>query len=144
MDDVPLGQQLAIARTLITDSRLLVSDEPTEDIQPNVVAEIERIIVDLASRGDLSVLLVEQHVGFSLRASDVYCVNRVRADLALRCLRRRRRPRRLGCPGDLSPRLPWHPDRRPPKPPLTRGDLDSPSRAPQVGGLMGAGRRSAW
>ena len=65
-------QQLAIARTLITEPRMLVLDEPTEGIQPNVVAEIERIIVDLASRGDLSVLLVEQHVGFSLRASDVY------------------------------------------------------------------------
>ena len=67
-------QQLAIARTLITEPRMLVLDEPTEGIQPNVVAEIERIIVDLASRGDLSVLLVEQHVGFSLRASDVYYV----------------------------------------------------------------------
>lgn len=67
-------QQLAIARALITEPRLLVLDEPTEGIQPNVVSEIERIIVDLASRGDLSVLLVEQHVGFSLRASDVYYV----------------------------------------------------------------------
>ncbi|MVZ90012.1 urea ABC transporter ATP-binding subunit UrtE [Microbacter sp. ANSKLAB05] len=67
-------QQLAIARTLITEPRMLVLDEPTEGIQPNVVAEIERIIVDLASRGDLSVLLVEQHVGFSLRASDVFYV----------------------------------------------------------------------
>lgn len=67
-------QQLAIARALITEPRMLVLDEPTEGIQPNVVAEIERIIVELAGRGDLSVLLVEQHVGFSLRASDVYAV----------------------------------------------------------------------
>ena len=53
---------------------MLLLDEPTKGIQPNVVAEMERIIVDLASRGGLSVLLVEQHVGFSLRASGQYYV----------------------------------------------------------------------
>ena len=67
-------QQLAIARTLLTEPRLLILDEPTEGIQPNVVAEIERVIADLARRGDLTVLLVEQHVGFALRASDSYYV----------------------------------------------------------------------
>ena len=67
-------QQLAIARTLLTQPRLLILDEPTEGIQPNVVQEIERVIVDLGRRGDLSVLLVEQHVGFALRSTESYYV----------------------------------------------------------------------
>ena len=67
-------QQLAIARTLLTKPRLLVRDEPTEGIQPNVVAEIEAVIADLTRRGDLTVLLVEQHVGFALRSTDSYYV----------------------------------------------------------------------
>ena len=67
-------QQLAIARTLLTKPRMLVLDEPTEGIQPNVVAEIERVIAALARRGDLSLLLVEQHVGFALRSTGSYYV----------------------------------------------------------------------
>lgn len=67
-------QQLAIARTLLTRPRLLILDEPTEGIQPNVVAEIESVITQLTARGDLSVLLVEQHVGFALRSTESYYV----------------------------------------------------------------------
>lgn len=67
-------QQLAIARTLICAPRVLLLDEPTEGIQPNVVAEIEQVIASLAARGDLTLLLVEQHVGFALRATDTYYV----------------------------------------------------------------------
>jgi urea transport system ATP-binding protein len=67
-------QQLAIARTLLTEPRMLILDEPTEGIQPNVVAEIERVITALTERGDLAVLLVEQHVGFALRVTDRYYV----------------------------------------------------------------------
>lgn len=68
-------QQLAIARALITEPRLLILDEPTEGIQPNVVAEIESAIVELARDG-LSVLLVEQHLGFALQAASRYSVLR--------------------------------------------------------------------
>jgi len=67
-------QQLAIARTLLTKPRLLILDEPTEGIQPNVVEDIEEVILDLTRRGDLTVLLVEQHVGFALRSTDSYYV----------------------------------------------------------------------
>ncbi|MCP9622465.1 urea ABC transporter ATP-binding subunit UrtE [Nocardia otitidiscaviarum] len=69
-------QQLAIARALITEPKLLILDEPTEGIQPSVVAEIERTILDLTRRGGLSVLLVEQHIGFALQAAQQYYVLR--------------------------------------------------------------------
>jgi urea transport system ATP-binding protein len=67
-------QQLAIARALITEPKMLILDEPTEGIQPSVVAEIEQTIMDLTARGGLSVLLVEQHVGFALGAAAHYYV----------------------------------------------------------------------
>lgn len=66
-------QQLAIARALITAPELLLLDEPTEGIQPSVVAEIQQTIIDLAKTG-MSVLLVEQNMGFALEASDNYAI----------------------------------------------------------------------
>ena len=67
-------QQLAIARALIVQPRILILDEPTEGIQPSVVAEIEQTILSLIARDGLSVLLVEQHVGFALAAASRYYV----------------------------------------------------------------------
>jgi urea transport system ATP-binding protein len=67
-------QQLAIARALITDPTLLILDEPTEGIQPNVVAEIQETIITLSQRSGMRVLLVEQHIGFALGAADSYYV----------------------------------------------------------------------
>ncbi|MBV8996643.1 MAG: urea ABC transporter ATP-binding subunit UrtE [Pseudonocardiales bacterium] len=67
-------QQLAIARALITQPRILILDEPTEGIQPTVVAEIEQTILSLTARKGLSILLVEQHVGFALAAASRYYV----------------------------------------------------------------------
>lgn len=67
-------QQLAIARALITEPRMLILDEPTEGIQPSVVAEIENTIVELSSGGNLGVLLVEQHIGFALDNARHYYV----------------------------------------------------------------------
>jgi urea transport system ATP-binding protein len=67
-------QQLSIARALVTEPRILLLDEPTEGIQPSVVAEIEETILALAARGGLSVLLVEQHVGFAMRAAQRYYI----------------------------------------------------------------------
>jgi urea transport system ATP-binding protein len=67
-------QQLAIARALITQPRVLILDEPTEGIQPSVVAEIEQTILSLIAREGLSILLVEQHVGFALAAASRYYV----------------------------------------------------------------------
>lgn len=67
-------QQLAIARALITEPKLLILDEPTEGIQPSVVAEIERTIVELSRSEGLSVLLAIQHIGFALSEAERYFV----------------------------------------------------------------------
>lgn len=58
-------QQLAIARALLTRPRLLVLDEPTEGIQPNIIKDIGRVIAGLRERGDMAILLVEQYYEFA-------------------------------------------------------------------------------
>jgi len=67
-------QQLAIARALVTRPRLLVLDEPTEGIQPSIIKDIEQVIRDLAARGDMAVLLVEQYFEFARDLAASYLV----------------------------------------------------------------------
>jgi len=65
-------QQLAIARALLGRPRLLVLDEPTEGIQPNIVQAIEAVIAGL--RGRMAILLVEQYLDFACGLADRYAV----------------------------------------------------------------------
>ncbi len=67
-------QQLAIARALVTQPRLLILDEPTEGIQPSIIKDIERVIRHLAQRGDMAIVLVEQYFDFARDLADAYVV----------------------------------------------------------------------
>ncbi|GEA61259.1 urea ABC transporter ATP-binding subunit UrtE [Vibrio comitans] len=67
-------QQLAIGRALVVDPKLLILDEPTEGIQPNIVQEIGDIIRMLNEKLGLTVLLVEQKLPFARRVGDRFCI----------------------------------------------------------------------
>ncbi|MGV7093367.1 urea ABC transporter ATP-binding subunit UrtE [Siccibacter turicensis] len=67
-------QQLAIGRALATRPQLLILDEPTEGIQPSVIKEIGLVIRQLANRGDMAILLVEQFYDFAAELADSYLV----------------------------------------------------------------------
>jgi urea transport system ATP-binding protein len=69
-------QQLAIARALITKPKLLVLDEPTEGIQPNIIKQIGEVIKLLREQGDMAIILVEQFFDFAYELADRFVVLR--------------------------------------------------------------------
>ena len=67
-------QQLAIGRALVLEPKLLILDEPTEGIQPNIVHEIGDIVLRLNREMGLTVLLVEQKLPFARRVGSQFCI----------------------------------------------------------------------
>jgi urea transport system ATP-binding protein len=67
-------QQLAIGRALVARPKLLILDEPTEGIQPSIIKDIGRVIEQLAARGDIAILLVEQYFEFARDLASTYAV----------------------------------------------------------------------
>lgn len=67
-------QQLAIARALVTDPKILILDEPTEGIQPSIIQDIGKAIRRVNKELDITVLIVEQYLDFVLGISDALYV----------------------------------------------------------------------
>ena len=67
-------QQLAIARALAANPKLLILDEPTEGIQPSIIKDIGRVIRQLADRKTMAIVLVEQFYDFAAELADQYLV----------------------------------------------------------------------
>src|SRR6478735_5158583 len=67
-------QQLAIGRALVLEPKLLILDEPTEGIQPNIVHEIGTILRELNKEEGLTVLLVEQKLPFARRVASEFLI----------------------------------------------------------------------
>jgi urea transport system ATP-binding protein len=67
-------QQLALGRALLGEPQLLLLDEPTEGIQPSIVAEIEDALGTIRRERGIALLLVEQHLDFAWSVADRYYV----------------------------------------------------------------------
>ncbi|CUI73710.1 urea ABC transporter ATP-binding subunit UrtE [Cognatishimia activa] len=67
-------QQLAIARALVAKPKLLLLDEPTEGIQPNIIKQIGDVIRYLRDQGDMAIILVEQFFDFAYDLGDEFTV----------------------------------------------------------------------
>ncbi len=67
-------QQLAIGRALVTRPKLLLMDEPTEGIQPNIIQLIGTVIRQLRDEGEMAIILVEQYFDFAFDLADRFYV----------------------------------------------------------------------
>jgi urea transport system ATP-binding protein len=69
-------QQLAIARAMLMRPKVLLLDEPTEGIQPNIIQQIGHVLTHLKAKGDIAIVLVEQYFEFAYGLADHFYVLR--------------------------------------------------------------------